>query len=65
MSLKHKLFESEVKKLGLPTDMETVIDGIHDVAFHEDENDAPEFVEKDWKSVDKDLGEGNSSVATI
>ena len=63
MSLKKHLFESEIKKLNLPSAMEAVISDLHDASFPE-EDDGPEFVEKDWKSVDKDLGDGNSSVET-
>ena len=65
MSLKSKLFESEVKKLGLPATTEAAIEGLHEATFPEQESGEPEFVEKDWKSVDTDLGDGNSSVATI
>ncbi len=43
--------------------MESVIEELHDATFPEDD-DAPEFVEKDWKSVDKDNGDGTSSVET-
>lgn len=57
------MFESEIKKLNLPTAMESVITELHDVAFQEDD-DEPQYVEKDWKSVDKDNGDGTSSVET-
>ena len=57
------MFEAEIKKLNLPTAMESVITELHDVAFQEDD-DEPQYVEKDWKSVDKDNGDGTSSVET-
>lgn len=57
------MFEAEIKKLNLPSAMEAVISDLHDATFPEDDDD-PEFVEKDWKSVDKDLGDGTSSVET-
>ena len=63
MSLKKQLFESDIKKLNLPSAMESVIEELHDATFPEDDGD-PEFVEKDWKSVDKDNGDGTSSVET-
>lgn len=63
MSLKKQMFEAEIKKLNLPTAMESVITELHDVAFQED-GDEPQYVEKDWKSVDKDNGDGTSSVET-
>ena len=63
MSLKKQMFEAEIRKLNLPAAMESVIEELHDVAYHEDD-DEPQYVEKDWKSVDKDLGDGNSSVET-
>ena len=63
MSLKKQMFEAEIKKLNLPTAMESVITELHDVAFQEDD-DEPQYVEKDWKSVDKDNGDGTSSVET-
>jgi hypothetical protein len=63
MSLKKHMFEAEIKKLNLPPAMEAAIDDLHDATFPEDGDD-PEFVEKDWKSVDKDLGDGTSSVET-
>lgn len=63
MSLKKQMFEAEIRKLNLPAAMESVIEELHDVAFQEDD-DEPQYVEKDWKSVDKDLGDGNSSVET-
>jgi len=64
MSLKKQMFEAEIRKLSLPAAMESVIEELHDVAFQEDNDDEPQYVEKDWKSVDKDLGDGNSSVET-
>lgn len=63
MSLKKQMFDAEIKKLSLPTAMESVITELHDVAFQEDD-DEPQYVEKDWKSVDKDNGDGTSSVET-
>lgn len=63
MSLKKQMFEAEIRKLSLPAAMESVIEELHDATFPEDD-DAPEFVEKDWKSVDKDNGDGTSSVET-
>lgn len=63
MSLKKHLFESEVKKLELPSEMEAAISELHDAIFPDDDN-IPDFVEKDWKSVDIDLGDGNSSIET-
>lgn len=57
------MFESAIRKLNLPEAMESVIEELHDVAFQED-NDDPQYVEKDWKSVDKDNGDGTSSVET-
>ena len=63
MSLKQQMFESAIRKLNLPAAMESVIEELHDVAFQED-NDEPQYVEKDWKSVDKDNGDGTSSVET-
>jgi hypothetical protein len=63
MSLKKQMFEAEIKKLNLPAAMESVIEELHDVAFQED-NDEPQYIEKDWKSVDKDNGDGTSSVET-
>ncbi len=56
------MFEAEIKKLNLPSAMEAVISDLHDATFPE--HDDTEFVEKDWKSVDKDLGNGTSSVET-
>ena len=64
MSLKKQMFEAEIRKLNLPAAMESVIEELHDVAFKEDDDGEPQYVEKDWKSVDKDLGDGNSSVET-
>jgi len=52
MSLKKYLFESEIQKLGLPSEMEAVITDLHDAAFP-GSDDTTEFVEKDWKSVVK------------
>lgn len=52
MSLKKYLFESEIKKLGLPSEMEAVITDLHNTAFPGGD-DTTEFVEKDWKSVVK------------
>lgn len=63
MSLKQQMFEEAIRKLNLPAAMESVIEELHDVAFQED-NDEPQYVEKDWKSVDKDNGDGTSSVET-
>ncbi len=63
MSLKQQMFEAAIRKLNLPAAMESVIEELHDVAFQED-NDEPQYVEKDWKSVDKDNGDGTSSVET-
>ena len=63
MSLKQQMFEAAIRKLNLPVAMESVIEELHDVAFQED-NDEPQYVEKDWKSVDKDNGDGTSSVET-
>ena len=63
MSLKQQMFEAAIRKLNLPAAMESVIEELHDVAFPED-NDEPQYVEKDWKSVDKDNGDGTSSVET-
>ena len=63
MSLKKQMFESEIRKLNLPAAMESVIEELHDATFPEDDV-SPEFVEKDWKSVDKDNGDGTSSVET-
>lgn len=63
MSLKKDMFEAEIKKLNLPPAMESAISELHDATFPEDDGD-PEFVEKDWKSVDKELGDGTSSVET-
>lgn len=63
MSLKKQMFDSEIRKLNLPAAMESVIEELHDAAFQED-NDEPQYVEKDWKSVDKDNGDGTSSVET-
>ena len=57
------MFEEAIRKLNLPAAMESVIEELHDVAFQED-NDEPQYVEKDWKSVDKDNGDGTSSVET-
>lgn len=57
------MFEAAIRKLNLPAAMESVIEELHDVAFQED-NDEPQYVEKDWKSVDKDNGDGTSSVET-
>ena len=57
------MFEAAIRKLNLPAAMEPVIEELHDVAFQED-NDEPQYVEKDWKSVDKDNGDGTSSVET-
>lgn len=57
------MFEAAIRKLNLPAAMESVIEELHDVAFQED-NDEPKYVEKDWKSVDKDNGDGTSSVET-
>lgn len=57
------MFEAAIRKLNLPEAMESVIEELHDVAFQED-NDEPQYVEKDWKSVDKDNGDGTSSVET-
>lgn len=57
------MFKSEIRKLSLPAAMESVIEELHDTTFPEDD-DTPEFVEKDWKSVDKDNGDGTSSVET-
>lgn len=64
MSLKKQMFEAEIRKLNLPAAMESVIEELHDVAFQEDNDDGPQYVEKDWKSVDKDNGDGTSSVET-
>ncbi len=58
------MFESSIRQLNLPAAMESVINELHDVAFHEDGDDEPQYVEKDWKSVDKDNGDGTSSVET-
>lgn len=63
MSLKQQMFEAAIRKLNLPAAMESVIEELHDVAFQED-IDEPQYVEKDWKSVDKDNGDGTSSVET-
>ena len=63
MSLKQQMFEAAIRKLNLTAAMESVIEELHDVAFQED-NDEPQYVEKDWKSVDKDNGDGTSSVET-
>lgn len=63
MSLKQQMFEAAIRQLNLPAAMESVIEELHDVAFQED-NDEPQYVEKDWKSVDKDNGDGTSSVET-
>ena len=63
MSLKQQMFEAAIRKLNLPAAMESVIEELHDVAFQED-NDEPQYVEKDWKSVDKDNGDGTSFVET-
>lgn len=63
MSLKQQMFEAAIRKLNLPAAMESVIEELHDVAF-QDDNDEPQYVEKDWKSVDKDNGDGTSSVET-
>ena len=63
MSLKQQMFEAAIRKLNLPAALESVIEELHDVAFQED-NDEPQYVEKDWKSVDKDNGDGTSSVET-
>ncbi len=52
MSLKKYLFESEIQKLGLPSEMEAVITDLHNVAFP-GSDDTTEYVEKDWKSVVK------------
>ena len=57
------MFEAAIRKLNLPAAMESVIEELHDVAFQED-NDEPQYVVKDWKSVDKDNGDGTSSVET-
>ena len=57
------MFEAAIRKLNLPSAMESVIEELHGVAFQED-NDEPQYVEKDWKSVDKDNGDGTSSVET-
>ena len=57
------MFEAAIRKLNLPAAMESVIEELHDVAFQED-NDEPQYVEKDWKSVDKDNGDGTSSLET-
>ena len=62
MSLKQQMFEAAIRKLNLPAAMESVIEELHDVAFQEDNE--PQYVEKDWKSVDKDNGDGTSSVET-
>ena len=51
MSLKQQMFEAAIRKLNLPAAMESVIEELHDVAFQED-NDEPQYVEKDWKSVE-------------
>lgn len=64
MSLKQQMFEAAIRKLNLPAAMESVIEELHDVAFQEDNDDEPQYVEKDWKSVDKDNGDGTSSVET-
>lgn len=66
MSLKQQMFEAAIRKLNLPAAMESVIEELHDVAFQEDndDDDEPQYVEKDWKSVDKDNGDGTSSVET-
>lgn len=60
------MFEAAIRKLNLPAAMESVIEELHDVAFQEDndDDDEPQYVEKDWKSVDKDNGDGTSSVET-
>lgn len=58
------MFESEIRKLNLPAAMESVIKELHDVSFQEDNDDEPQYVEKDWKTVDKDNGDGTSSVET-
>ena len=63
MSLKQQMFEAAIRKLNLPAAMESVIEELHDVAFQED-NDEPQYVVKDWKSVDKENGDGTSSVET-
>lgn len=64
MSLKNQMFEAEIRKLNLPAAMESVIEELHDATFPEDGDDEPQYVEKDWKSVDKDNGDGTSSVET-
>lgn len=64
MSLKKQMFEAEIRKLNLPAAMESVIKELHNVAYHEDNDDKLQYVEKDWKSVDKDNGDGTSSVET-
>ena len=58
------MFEAAIRKLNLPAAMESVIEELHDVACQEDNDDEPQYVEKDWKSVDKDNGDGTSSVET-
>lgn len=63
MSLKQQMFEAAIRKLNLPAAMESVIEELHDATFPEDD-DEPQYVEKDWKSVDKDNGDGTSSVET-
>ena len=57
------MFEAAIRKLNLPAAMESVIEELHDATFPEDD-DEPQYVEKDWKSVDKDNGDGTSSVET-